>query len=76
MNFKICVNPNAKPQRESGEYIFFLVSISFALGPTFQWNMGLRLSVGECTVNLRRGQVKIQTNCRYLLYKGLFGILV
>ena len=31
---------------------------------------------GECTVNLKRGQVKIQTNCRHLLYIGLFGISV
>ena len=57
-NAKICVTPNVNPQRKSMGYrlswvpnekcsvghvhFIFLVSISFALGPFFQWNMDLR----------------------------------
>ena len=56
-NAKICVTPNANPQRGPVEYssqrtIFALatyisilcVSVSFALGPVFQWNKGIPLN--------------------------------
>ena len=59
-NAKISVTPNANPNTSqwnigwvgsltqnlciSHVHFSFLVSISFALGPVFQWNMGLRVS--------------------------------
>ena len=33
------------------------------------------VSVRKCTVNLKRGHIKIQTNCMHLLNIGLFSIL-
>ena len=63
-NAKICVTPNANHQHEQVEYrsswvpntkfsrwpctFLFFVSISFPLGPVFQWNMGYKEIVGLC----------------------------
>ena len=58
-NAKICVTPTVNPQREQVEFrsdgsseqnscvghVYFMsfMSISFALGPVLQWNMGYRV---------------------------------
>ena len=50
---------------------FLLMSISFAFGPVFQWNMGLRLYSTTSCLSLSTTQIKCKRNaniCTYILY--------
>ena len=45
IEYRLRLVPNAKFSRWLSTFLFFCVSITFALGPVFQWNMGLTIQV-------------------------------